>query len=184
MPLPRWALALANDTGLAGGTGASLAAVDALPNLNERTLVAEAQAGNRAAFEELVHRYDRDVLAAGAQPDETSGRCAGRLSGSFPQGLPQSSPFSFRMQLLHLALSHRHQRLPGSPAAAAGAARGSSAGGELRAIMKKASRIFLSASVNTVRRWIPSGSFSAKRFKRASPRRWSGFRRASELFLN
>lgn len=62
MPLPRWALALANDSGLAGGTGASLAAVDSLPNLNERTLVAEAQAGNRAAFEELVHRYDRDVL--------------------------------------------------------------------------------------------------------------------------
>ena len=62
MPLPRWALALANDTGLAGGTSASLAAVDSLPNLNERTLVAEAQAGNRSAFEELVHRYDRDVL--------------------------------------------------------------------------------------------------------------------------
>lgn len=62
MPLPRWALALANDSGLAGGTGASLATVDSLPNLNERTLVAEAQAGNRAAFEELVHRFDRDVL--------------------------------------------------------------------------------------------------------------------------
>ena len=62
MPLPRWALALANNSGLAGGTGASLAAVDSLPNLNERTLVAEAQAGNRAAFEELVHRFDRDVL--------------------------------------------------------------------------------------------------------------------------
>src|ERR1700732_603303 len=62
MPLPRWALALANNSGLAGGTGASLAAVDSLPNLNERNLVAEAQAGHRAAFEELVHRYDRDVL--------------------------------------------------------------------------------------------------------------------------
>lgn len=62
MPLPRWALALANNSGLAGGTGASLVTVDSLPNLNERTLVAEAQAGNRAAFEELVHRYDRDVL--------------------------------------------------------------------------------------------------------------------------
>ncbi|HLZ50900.1 MAG TPA: sigma-70 family RNA polymerase sigma factor [Candidatus Acidoferrum sp.] len=62
MPLPRWALALANDSGLAGGTGASLATVNSLPNLNERTLVAEAQAGNRAAFEELVHRFDRDVL--------------------------------------------------------------------------------------------------------------------------
>src|ERR1700688_1817798 len=62
MPLPRWALAVANDSGLAGGTGASLPSVDYLPNLNERPVVAEAQAGNRTAFEELVHRYDRDVL--------------------------------------------------------------------------------------------------------------------------
>jgi RNA polymerase sigma-70 factor (ECF subfamily) len=62
MPLPRWALALANESGLAGGSSASLATVDSLPNPNERTLVAEAQSGNRAAFEELVHRYDRDVL--------------------------------------------------------------------------------------------------------------------------
>src|SRR5256712_12154682 len=30
--------------------------------IDERSLVAEAQAGNRAAFEELVRRYDRDVL--------------------------------------------------------------------------------------------------------------------------
>jgi RNA polymerase sigma-70 factor, ECF subfamily len=63
MPLPRWALALANETGLTGGTDASLTAANgASPAANERTLVAEAQAGNRAAFEELVHRYDRDVL--------------------------------------------------------------------------------------------------------------------------
>jgi RNA polymerase sigma-70 factor (ECF subfamily) len=33
-----------------------------LPKLEERALVADAQAGNRAAFEELVRRYDRDVL--------------------------------------------------------------------------------------------------------------------------
>jgi RNA polymerase sigma-70 factor, ECF subfamily len=62
MPLPRWALAVANESGLAGGTGDSLAAAGSVPNRNERTLVAEAQAGSRAAFEELVHRYDRDVL--------------------------------------------------------------------------------------------------------------------------
>src|SRR5277367_6772773 len=62
MPLPRWALALANDAGLAGGSSASVAAADSLPNVNEQSLVAEAQAGSRVAFEELVHRYDRDVL--------------------------------------------------------------------------------------------------------------------------
>ena len=39
-----------------------MAAVIPLPNLDDRALVVEAQVGNRAAFEELVHRYDRDVL--------------------------------------------------------------------------------------------------------------------------
>jgi RNA polymerase sigma-70 factor (ECF subfamily) len=62
MPLPQWALALANDSGRSGGTDAALAAVTSLPHLEERALVAEAQAGSRPAFEELVRRYDRDVL--------------------------------------------------------------------------------------------------------------------------
>jgi len=62
MPLPRWALALADDNGCSGSTNAALASVTSLPNLDERALVAEAQAGNRAAFEELVRRYDREVL--------------------------------------------------------------------------------------------------------------------------
>jgi RNA polymerase sigma-70 factor (ECF subfamily) len=38
-----------------------LATVNSLPS-DERALVAEAQAGNTAAFEALVQRYDRDVL--------------------------------------------------------------------------------------------------------------------------
>jgi RNA polymerase sigma-70 factor (ECF subfamily) len=53
---------VANESGLAGGTDASLSAPNTLSSRTERTLVAEAQAGSRAAFEELVHRYDRDVL--------------------------------------------------------------------------------------------------------------------------
>lgn len=60
MPLPR--LALADVLGRAGSTEAALATVAALPELDERSLVVEAQAGNRVAFEELVRRYDRDVL--------------------------------------------------------------------------------------------------------------------------
>src|SRR3981189_2051499 len=60
MPLPR--LALASVLGQAASTGAALATVASLPQLDERCLVAEAQAGSRAAFEELVRRYDRDVL--------------------------------------------------------------------------------------------------------------------------
>jgi RNA polymerase sigma-70 factor (ECF subfamily) len=62
MPLPRLALVLADDNGRSGSINAALASVTSLPHLDERALVAEAQAGNRAAFEELVRRFDRDVL--------------------------------------------------------------------------------------------------------------------------
>jgi RNA polymerase sigma-70 factor, ECF subfamily len=62
MPLPGWALALADDGGQTGATEAALAAVTSLPDLDEKTLVLQAQGGNRAAFEELVRRFDRDVL--------------------------------------------------------------------------------------------------------------------------
>src|SRR5438309_11935878 len=62
MPLPRWALALADDNGRSGSTDAVLASVISLSHLDERALLAEAQAGRRAAFEELVRRFDRDVL--------------------------------------------------------------------------------------------------------------------------
>ena len=60
MPLPR--LALANASGQTARSGAALATVASLPQLDERCLVVEAQAGSRTAFEELVRRYDRDVL--------------------------------------------------------------------------------------------------------------------------
>ena len=62
MPLFRWGLALAGNSGRSGGSAAALATVTSLPNLDERALVSEAQSGNRAAFEELVRKYDRDVL--------------------------------------------------------------------------------------------------------------------------
>jgi RNA polymerase sigma-70 factor (ECF subfamily) len=62
MPLPRWDLAFANESGRAGTPGAALVTVTSLSQLDERALVAEAQTGSRAAFEELVRRYDRDVL--------------------------------------------------------------------------------------------------------------------------
>ena len=62
MPLPRCALALANESGHTSNPGSALATVMSLANSDDAALVREAQAGNRAAFEELVHRYDRDVL--------------------------------------------------------------------------------------------------------------------------
>src|SRR6201987_6444005 len=60
MPLPR--LALANVLGRGAGSEAALTTVMSLPQLDDRSLVGEAQTGNRAAFEEIVRRYDRDVL--------------------------------------------------------------------------------------------------------------------------
>jgi RNA polymerase sigma-70 factor, ECF subfamily len=62
MPLPRWALAFADGAGRAAESHAAFPAVTSLPHLDERALVVEAQTGSRAAFEELVRRYDRDVL--------------------------------------------------------------------------------------------------------------------------
>ncbi|HEX8872151.1 MAG TPA: sigma-70 family RNA polymerase sigma factor [Candidatus Acidoferrum sp.] len=62
MPLPSWALAFADDSGQTSPASAALASVTSLANLDERSLVQEAQAGSRLAFEELVRRYDRDVL--------------------------------------------------------------------------------------------------------------------------
>ena len=62
MPLPRLAFALADDSGQSRTHGAALASGTSLIHLEERALVQEAQAGSRLAFEELVHRYDRDVL--------------------------------------------------------------------------------------------------------------------------
>jgi RNA polymerase sigma-70 factor (ECF subfamily) len=62
MPLPGWNFALADETSRLGSVEAVLSTETSLPKLEERSLVAEAQAGNRAAFEELVRRYDRDVL--------------------------------------------------------------------------------------------------------------------------
>jgi len=62
MPHPRWALAFADESGRAGSTEAAVATMTSLSQLDERALVAEAQSGSRTAFEELVRRYDRDVL--------------------------------------------------------------------------------------------------------------------------
>ncbi len=57
MPLTGLALALGGDRSQAvARSRATVRAVD------EQALIREAQRGDRAAFEELVHRYDRDVL--------------------------------------------------------------------------------------------------------------------------
>jgi RNA polymerase sigma-70 factor (ECF subfamily) len=62
MPSPRWALAVANQTGQSSTGSGAMATGIPLAKLDERALVEEAQAGDRHAFEELVRIYDRDVL--------------------------------------------------------------------------------------------------------------------------
>jgi RNA polymerase sigma-70 factor (ECF subfamily) len=62
MSLPRWALAFAEQSGNTGDTDSVLPTVTSLATVDERVLVELAQTGNRQAFEELVRRYDRDVL--------------------------------------------------------------------------------------------------------------------------
>jgi RNA polymerase sigma-70 factor (ECF subfamily) len=62
MPLPNWALAFADESGDTRTSDSALSAVDAVNTLDERIVVQQAQAGSRLAFEELVRRYDRDVL--------------------------------------------------------------------------------------------------------------------------
>ncbi len=49
-------------TALALNARAGLVAVKAEPELDDKALIQRAQAGSRAAFEELVRRYDREVL--------------------------------------------------------------------------------------------------------------------------
>jgi RNA polymerase sigma-70 factor (ECF subfamily) len=62
MALPRWALAFADESGHTSNSDSALATVTSLANVEERVLVERAQTGNRPAFEELVRRYDREVL--------------------------------------------------------------------------------------------------------------------------
>jgi RNA polymerase sigma-70 factor (ECF subfamily) len=59
MPLFGFATALPGDR-ITIGTADRSAQLGA--RLDDRTLVERAQEGNQSAFEELVHRYDRDVL--------------------------------------------------------------------------------------------------------------------------
>jgi RNA polymerase sigma-70 factor, ECF subfamily len=62
MSLPSWALAFADESGQSSNSDSALASVTSLAKTEERIVVEQAQAGSRPAFEELVRRYDRDVL--------------------------------------------------------------------------------------------------------------------------
>ena len=152
MQLPRWALALADDNGCSGSANAALASVTSLPNLDERALVAEAQAGNRAAFEELVRRFDRDVL---------------RLALNLMKRRKTLATFirkpSSRFTAISTAFASNAASIPGSTASSPMSAWTTCADGRpvpkikrrssMPATTKKASPIFLNASASTDPRW-------------------------------
>ena len=62
MPLTRLAFVVPGQGTHAGCEGGAAAAHAIVKTADEQALIREAQGGDRAAFEELVHRYDRDVL--------------------------------------------------------------------------------------------------------------------------
>src|ERR1700735_428656 len=63
MPTEGESIALtATHAGVAATAGAIDVVAGALPSLDDKLLIERAQSGERAAFDELVHRYDRDVL--------------------------------------------------------------------------------------------------------------------------
>ena len=97
-------------TATIGTSGRALAAPD------DRALIERAQGGDREAFEALVHRYDRDVLRIALNVLHKTRRCPRRLPGSLPKNLQKSAALPLRVQLLHLDVPRRHQRLPRSSA--------------------------------------------------------------------
>ena len=62
MPLTRLAFVVPGHGTNIGSEGGAAAAQSIAKTADEQALIRAAQGGDRAAFEELVHRYDRDVL--------------------------------------------------------------------------------------------------------------------------
>ena len=164
MSLPRWALAVAGDASRPGNGDAALAAVISLPSLDDRALVVEAQVGNRAAFEELVHRYDRDVLRLALNLMKRPEDARDVYQEAFLKVYRNLHRFRFECSfytwlyriVTNVCLDHlrRRQARPEdqSPESSYGAMR-----------MTKASRISLSGSANTGPRWIPNARCSARK---------------------
>ena len=94
----------------------------------EHGLVRKAQAGDRLAFEELVRRYDRDVLRLALNLVQRPEEARDVYQESFLARLQKSAPISVRVQLLHVALPDRDKCRPRSFAAPDEPPRRSSAG--------------------------------------------------------
>ena len=102
---------------------------------DEQALVRKAQAGDRLAFDELVRRYDRDVLRLALESGAPLRGRPRHLSGKLSAGLPEPAPLPVRVQLLHLALPDRDQRgsRPSAPPHQPPRGSGAGSGGSRRA---------------------------------------------------
>jgi len=182
MPLPRLAFGLADNNGRLGSTHAALASVTSLPNLDERALVAEAQTGSRVAFEELVRRYDRDVLRLALNLMKRPEDARDVYQEAFLKVYRNLHRFRFECSfytwlyriVTNVCLDHLRRRQ----------ARPEDQAPELNASHhEEGITISSSDSARTVRRWTPSGAFSGKRSRRASRSPWSAFHHASASCL-
>src|SRR5262249_1130421 len=118
MPLPRLAFALADDSGRSSTPNTALASGTSLTHLEERALVQEAQAGSRLAFEELVRRYDRDVLRLAVNLMKRTEDARDVYQEAFLKLYPNLHPFPFQSSsstwlyslVTHVCLDHLRRR--------------------------------------------------------------------------
>ena len=94
----------------------------------EHGLVRKAQTGDRLAFEELVRRYDRDVLRLALNLVQRPEEARDVYQESFLRVYQEPAQISFRVQLLYVALPDRYKCWPRSFAAPDEPSRRSSAG--------------------------------------------------------
>ncbi len=169
MPLAR--LALATVLGRVPESDASLATVASLPKLDERCIVAEAQAGNRSAFEELVRRYDRDVLRLALNLMKRPEDARDVYQEAFLKVYRNLHRFRFECSFytwLYRIVTNAAKRVPKIRRRR-----------HIPVTPTRALPTFLSGNVSIGRHSTPSAGCSAKKSKHASHWRWSGCLRAS-----
>jgi RNA polymerase sigma-70 factor (ECF subfamily) len=78
----------------------------------EMELIREAQSGSRAAFDALVRQYEHQVLRLALHLTGSEHDAEDIYQEAFFEGLPVHWELPFRVLLLHMDLSDRHQSLP------------------------------------------------------------------------
>ena len=85
---------------------------------DEAQLVSAAKAGDVAAFEELVNRYERKIFRLGMNITQNREDAEDVMQEAFLKSFTEPGPVPGRLALLHLAGAHRGQRSPDETAQA------------------------------------------------------------------